>query len=86
MPNLDERCNQLAHSAGLSGRELDVMRLLARGRSVTIIAETLGIAQGTVKHHASNTYRKLGVYDRQGLIDVVAGEADETSTTSHGHP
>lgn len=23
-----------------------------------------------------NTYRKLGVYDRQGLIDVVAGETD----------
>ena len=76
MPDLDERCEQLARSAGLSGRELDVMRLLARGRSVAVISETLGIAQGTVKHHASNTYRKLGVYDRQGLIDVVAGEMD----------
>ena len=75
-PDLDERCEQLARSAGLSGRELDVMRLLARGRSVAVISETLGIAQGTVKHHASNTYRKLGVYDRQGLIDVVAGEMD----------
>lgn len=76
VPDLDERCEQLARSAGLSGRELDVMRLLARGRSVAVISETLGIAQGTVKHHASNTYRKLGVYDRQGLIDVVAGELD----------
>lgn len=84
MPNLDERCDQLARSAGLSGRELDVMRLLARGRSVAVIAETLGIAQGTVKHHASNTYRKLGVYDRQGLIDVVAGEAGEASAASRG--
>lgn len=71
VPNLDERCEQLAGEAGLSARELDVMRLLARGRSVAVISETLGIAAGTVKHHASNTYRKLGVYNRQGLIDLV---------------
>ncbi len=77
VPDLDERCAQIAEAAGLSARELDVMRLLARGRSVAVISEALGIAPGTVKHHASNTYRKLGVYDRQGLIDVVAGEAGE---------
>ena len=77
VPDLDERCNQIGASAGLSARELDVMRLLARGRSVAVISEALGIAPGTVKHHASNTYRKLGVYDRQGLIDVVAGDAGE---------
>lgn len=74
MPNLDERCEQLASEAGLSARELDVMRLLARGRSVAVIGETLGIAAGTVKHHASNAYRKLGVYSRQGLIDLVTQE------------
>jgi DNA-binding CsgD family transcriptional regulator len=79
VPDLDERCEQIAQTAGLSGRELDVMRLLARGRSVSVISETLGIAQGTVKHHASNTYRKLGVYDRQGLIDVVSGGNEENA-------
>ena len=72
--NLDERCAELARDAGLSARELDVMRLLARGRSIAVISDTLGIAQGTVKHHASNTYRKLGVYDRQSLIDLTAKE------------
>lgn len=76
--NLDERCAQLAHDAALSSRELEVMRLLARGRSIAVISDTLGIAQGTVKHHASNTYRKLGVYDRQSLIDLTAqGTSDE---------
>ena len=74
--DLDERCDQLAAEAGLSARELEVMRLLARGRSIAVISETLGIAQGTVKHHASNTYRKLGVYDRQSLIDLVAEERE----------
>ena len=71
VPDFDERCKQLAHDAGLTARELDVMLLLARGRSIAHISEALGIAPGTVKHHTSNTYRKLGVYDRQGLIDLV---------------
>ena len=48
------------------------MRLLAQGRSIAVIGEQLGIAPGTVKHHASNTYRKLGIYDRQELIDLVS--------------
>ena len=76
VPDLDERCAEIGASARLSARELDVMRQLARGKSIAAVSEALGIAQGTVKHHASNTYRKLGVYDRQGLIDLVAGEAD----------
>ena len=84
VPDLDERCDQIGASAGLSARELDVMRLLARGRSVAVISEALGIAPGTVKHHASNTYRKLGVYDRQGLIDVVAGDPGEGSAPAAG--
>lgn len=71
VPDFDERCEQLARDAGLTARELDVARLLARGRSIAHISEALGIAPGTVKHHTSNTYRKLGVYDRQGLIDLV---------------
>ena len=72
VPDFDERCKHLAHDAGLTARELDVMLLLARGRSIAHISEALGIAPGTVKHHTSNTYRKLGVYDRQGLIDLVS--------------
>ena len=71
VPDFDERCKQLAHDAGLTARELDVMLLLARGRSIAHISVALGIAPGTVKHHTSNPYRKLGVYDRQGLIDLV---------------
>lgn len=71
VPDFDERCTLLAQEAGLTARELDVARLLARGNTIAHISEVLGIAPGTVKHHASNTYRKLGVYDRQGLIDLV---------------
>ena len=78
-PDLDERCDAIGAAAKLSARELEVMHHLARGRSVAAISESLGIAQGTVKHHASNTYRKLGVYDRQGLIDIVMHDDGESS-------
>ncbi|MBR2834095.1 MAG: helix-turn-helix transcriptional regulator [Coriobacteriales bacterium] len=76
VPDLDERCDMIGASAGLSARELEIMHYLARGTSFAKISEALGIAQGTVKHHASNTYRKLGVYDRQGLIELTMAEAE----------
>jgi DNA-binding NarL/FixJ family response regulator len=44
---------------------------LATGRSIPFISKELTIANGTAKHHVSNIYRKLGVYDRQGLHDVI---------------
>ena len=68
---VDARCDLLAGKARLTPRERDVMRMIARGRSNAEIAAELGIAQGTVKHHTSNVYRKLGVYDRQELVDLV---------------
>jgi DNA-binding CsgD family transcriptional regulator/MFS family permease len=69
--DVDTRCDAFASRAGLTPREREIMRLLARNCTNAAIAEELGIAQGTVKHHTSNIYRKLGVYDRQGLIDLV---------------
>jgi DNA-binding NarL/FixJ family response regulator len=48
----------------LSDRELDVLRLLARGRSNKQIARDLRIATNTVKTHVSNILGKLGVESR----------------------
>ena len=48
----------------LSERELEVLTLLASGRSNKEIARDLFVAVGTVKTHTNNIYRKLGAKNR----------------------
>jgi LuxR family maltose regulon positive regulatory protein len=48
----------------LSERELEVLRLLAEGKSNREIGDALYIAVGTVKKHLSNIFGKLGVKNR----------------------
>jgi DNA-binding NarL/FixJ family response regulator len=53
-----------AAELGLSDREVDVLRELARGASNKEIGVALSIAEGTVKNHVTNIFTKLGVQDR----------------------
>ena len=52
----------------LSGRELEVLKLLAKGCPDKQIAETLVIARETVHKHLKNIYGKLGVHSRTEAI------------------
>lgn len=72
----NDACGQLALLHGLSERESEVLELLAKGRSVPYIAEALVISKGTVKTHVRHIYEKIGVHDKQELINLVdkAGE------------
>jgi DNA-binding CsgD family transcriptional regulator len=53
-----------AWPAGLSSREVEVLRLIAAGQSNRAIAETLFISPNTVLHHVSNIFTKTGVANR----------------------
>lgn len=48
----------------LSGREIEILLLAARGLSNRQIAGQVHLAEGTVKRHLSNTYHKMGVGSR----------------------
>jgi LuxR family transcriptional regulator, regulator of acetate metabolism len=56
-------------AALLTARELEVLRLLARGQSNRGIAATLLIGEGTVKYHVKNILRKL---QARGRADAVS--------------
>lgn len=72
-----------AWPANLTDREVDVLRLLARGMADREMATRLGVSRKTVSHHVEHLYDKIGVSTRpgatlfamrQGLLDEVSRE------------
>ncbi len=56
-----------SHDA-LTPRELDVLRLLARGQTNLEIARGLMVREGTIKYHVKNVLRKLGATSRADAV------------------
>ena len=49
---------------GLTQREVEVLRLIAQGKSNSQISQELVVAEGTTRRHVANIYQKIGVANR----------------------
>lgn len=59
---------RLAHAPRLTAREVEVLKLVAKGQSNREIAEELYIAENTVKNHIRNILEKLGLHSRMEAV------------------
>ena len=72
---MQEVAGDRSPAAGLTERELEVLRLIARGLSNKMIARELVVSEKTVKTHVGHVLAKLGVADRTqaAVLAVQAG-------------
>jgi DNA-binding NarL/FixJ family response regulator len=68
--SLKETCPDDAHSMieSLTGRELEILRLMVSGIGNRGIATALALREGTVKNHVSSIFSKLSVADRTKAV------------------
>ena len=66
--------DKVAEDFALGTREKEIAKLLYEGKNNNDIAEILFLSTNTVKVHASNLYKKLGVGNRVQAIKVIRGE------------
>jgi LuxR family maltose regulon positive regulatory protein len=60
--------NEVALTVRLTGREAEVLRLIARGCTYAQVAEQLGMSAHTVGSHIKNAYRKLDVHSAPAAV------------------
>jgi DNA-binding NarL/FixJ family response regulator len=60
------------HDDGLTPRELDVLRYLAKGDSTEDIAKSLYIAVNTVRNHVQNILVKLDAHSKLAAVAIAA--------------
>jgi DNA-binding NarL/FixJ family response regulator len=68
LEHLQNEFSSLDRPDPLTERETEILRLMAGGYSNKEIANSLGVAEGTVKNHVSNILSKLGVRDRTRAV------------------
>ena len=72
--------DEMAAEYGLTGRERDVLALLAKGYSRPLICEKLVIAESTARSHTKHVYQKLGIHSREELYRIVEARQERFSS------
>ena len=76
-PSTPSRFETYVHECfGLTNREVEVLLLLAEGRSSSYIAEELVLSANTVRGYVKNIYQKLDVHSKQDVIDFAKSFKD----------
>ena len=70
--------------ADLTDREIQILQLVALGRTNTAIAHTLDVSPRTVAKHLEHIYRKLGVSSRTAAVSSTAGAGQRIPVLPHG--
>ena len=73
---IDHCCSVLRTRHGLTQREVEVLRLLAKGATRSEVSDRLCISSETAKTHARHIYQKLGVGSRDAAVQVVDAMID----------
>ena len=68
---LSKKCLLMKNHYKLSDREAEVMELIARGYTVTHIADELQLSVNTVKSHTKHIYTKLAIHKKSELLELV---------------
>jgi DNA-binding CsgD family transcriptional regulator len=71
---LARRLRRAREVGKLTPRQLEVLELVARGKTNKEIAAALGRSEGTVEVHVTNLLRKYGASNRAGLVALFWGE------------
>ncbi|MDQ0982280.1 response regulator transcription factor [Pseudomonas synxantha] len=58
----------VTHSHNLTARQLEILRLIVRGKSTREIAHGLGLSIKTVEAHRSQIMKRLQIFDVAGLV------------------
>lgn len=66
----EREMDKVKSNHSLTRRELEILRHLTTGRTLTVIASELHISQNTMKTHLKNLYRKLSASDRDDAVNI----------------
>lgn len=68
---LADACDVIRLQYSLTPREREILEFLGHGRSVPFISDSLFLAKSTVETHRKHIYEKVGVHNRQELLDMI---------------